>query len=169
MIRRALAAITNHLPARIIDGDNGEPYLERYFVARIFGCEVYLHRFVASDPDRGFHNHPFAWCASLVLSGGYEERIFRADGEYKRHHKRPGSFGWFGPDHLHRVVMPAHGECECWTLFAVGPRVCGWGFLRHLAFANGVCAWVFDPYTQSPSPDWWRTAPKGKELRRCPR
>lgn len=163
MIKRILLFITDYLPARIISGDDGEPYLERYFLARLFGCEIYIHRFVASDPDRGYHNHPFAWCASLVLCGGYEERIWNPDGWYMRRIKRPGSFGWFGPNHLHRVVLREGGYC--WTLFAVGPRIQSWGFMRRGVGDSRLCLWVYSQ-AKSPSQDWWKTAPKGKEMRR---
>ena len=55
------------------------PYLERYFVAgwsprnRRTGPALFLHHFVASDPDDEVHNHPWGWSSSLILTGGYRE------------------------------------------------------------------------------------------------
>ncbi len=180
MIRRVLSAISDRLPARIINGDNGEPYLERYFVARAFGCEMYLHRFVGSDPDRGYHNHPWRWAASVVLSGGYWELLFRAG--HRMSDNSPwcfqvlnGAARWrkpfrmvrFDHNHLHRVVLEP--KSECWTLFVTGPRISeatgAWGFMRQMVMSCNAVIWVFEPYTKSPASDWWKTAPKGRELR----
>ncbi|WP_244260428.1 hypothetical protein [Burkholderia gladioli] len=57
-MRRVLYAISSRLPCRII-ADGNKPYLERYYLATVFGVRFYLHRFVASDPDRGLHDHPW--------------------------------------------------------------------------------------------------------------
>jgi hypothetical protein len=187
-MRNLLYWLSGHLPARMITGDNNERYLERYYIARAFGCELYLHRFLASDPDRGFHNHPWRWAASLVLAGSYVEKLFRADGLPKDRVRKAGHFTVFGPDHLHRVVIldrftgiPVPDQLngllpdrqrgkDCWTLFAVGPRIeyekgRSWGFLRLVDSIVGLHAWVFMPYLKSPSKDWWKTAPKGRDLR----
>jgi hypothetical protein len=166
MMQHLLLKLSDHLPARHIKGENGEPYLERYFVARAFGCELFLHRFLASDPDRGFHNHPWRWAVSLVLSGRYVEFIWSPDGGYRQRWREPGRMAAFGARHLHRVVLPA-SEKECWTLFLTGPRLIGanWGFITLIDVAGGAAAWIFRPYLKSPSPDWHRTAPRGREIR----
>lgn len=64
--------LSSFLPLRIISDGEG-PYLERYYLFTIFGVRFYLHRFVASDPDRGLHDHPWPWAGSIVLSGHYWE------------------------------------------------------------------------------------------------
>jgi len=75
-----LFRITSYCRCRIINGAEQLPYLERYHLLKLpFGYQVYLHRFVASDPGRGLHNHPWKGALSLVLSGRYEE-IRMADG-----------------------------------------------------------------------------------------
>ncbi|MEA3274035.1 MAG: hypothetical protein U9Q81_01780 [Pseudomonadota bacterium] len=73
MIERLLYRISARRPCRFIDGEQGEPYLERYYLFGALGWHAYLHRFVDSDPDRGLHDHPWNRALSLVLSGGYEE------------------------------------------------------------------------------------------------
>jgi hypothetical protein len=72
-MKRLLEWISARRPCRLIEGDQGEPYLERYYLLGAFGWHLYLHRFVDSDPDRGLHDHPREHALSLVLSGGYDE------------------------------------------------------------------------------------------------
>jgi NTP pyrophosphatase (non-canonical NTP hydrolase) len=154
MIRKFLYWLTGKLPARTINGDQGEPYLERYFLFRFFGLQAYIHRFVASDPDRGLHDHPWDWSASLILVGGYRE--IRA-GLLPRN-LRPGRLNIIRGDDFHRIVL-APGR-EAWTLFIHGRRTKGWGFWRegqYLPHAAGK-----DDY---PARTWWKEAARGRELR----
>ena len=72
VIAKALFRASGNLPCRIIADANG-PYLERYYLATVFGIRFYIHRFVASDPGRGLHDHPWPWAGSVVLSGFYFE------------------------------------------------------------------------------------------------
>ncbi|MEJ2214959.1 MAG: hypothetical protein P8Y20_13150, partial [Gammaproteobacteria bacterium] len=68
-----LYRFTGHLRCRIINGNHGEPYLERYHLFRLpGGGGVYIHRFIDSDPDRGLHDHPWKAAVSLILSGSYK-------------------------------------------------------------------------------------------------
>lgn len=183
-MKNLLYWISGFLPARLIKGDDGELYLERYFIARLFGCDVYLHRFIASDPDKGFHNHPWIWASSWVLCGGYWELQFDpADAMQghersnaclrhiirgKAHWRRRFSAVTFRSDHLHRVVLEPGREC--WTLFVAGPRTPDnvWGFLTGSAIGCAHVVWVFSPYTKSPSGDWWKSAPRGRDIARAP-
>lgn len=74
LINRLLFKLSAYLRCRIIHGPNREPYLERYHLLHLpFGIHVYLHRFVASDPGKALHNHPWHSAISLVLSGQYRE------------------------------------------------------------------------------------------------
>jgi hypothetical protein len=166
MMRKFLMWLSSKLPAREIRGEDGQAYLERYFVCRVFGCDVFLHRFVASDPDRGLHNHPWEWAASLVLAGRYLEALFDPLGGFPQRMRHAGSFASFGPDHLHRVLI-VPGE-DCWTLFVVGPRTAqnAWGFLSLVEQDVFPATWTFDLYRKSPTPDWWKTAITGRQLRR---
>lgn len=156
MIRRLLLAYSDRRPAKVIS-DKGRRYLERYFVCSAFGVRVYLHRFVSSDPDRGLHDHPWAWAIAIVLSGWYREM------------RRSGlrEVRWFNiltGDTFHRVLLPAQLD-EVWTLFIVPSRdVKEWGFLRD----KGQMGQVFTPFNYGASGKparWWESAPKGKEIR----
>jgi hypothetical protein len=165
-----LLRFTNRLPCRIIDGEQEEPYLERYYLFGAFGWHAYLHRFVDSDPDRGLHDHPWGRALSLVLTGGYDElRYVRAlaeptaDGrieepQVRRRRVRPWRFNLLRGTDFHRVVL-REGR-SAWTLFLHGPRVKGWGFLR---------SGRFRPMARDAGEfrhrDWWRTAPVGRVAR----
>lgn len=101
-----------------------EEYLERFYLLKIFGRSLYLHRFWRSDLD-GLHDHPWPW-ARIVLTGGYYEEGF--DGKHT----------WCGPGHfvyrdaqtLHRVKLcESRAPGATWTLFAHGRRCRDWGFV----------------------------------------
>lgn len=156
--KKSLAWLASQRPAREIVGDEGEPYLNRYFLCQAFGCTAYLHHFVDSDPGGGYHDHPWRWFYSLCLAGGYIE--VSPLGE--RHHT-PGRLSRMNSTDTHRVVLPPNSEA--WTLFIHGPRIKGWGFfrwslkkLRYEYIAVTVSA-LDNPYDK-----WWKTAPKGKYL-----
>ena len=59
----------------IYDRLDNEPYLERYYLflkdRKRFPFNVFLHRFLKSDPDH-VHDHPWGY-ATLILKGGYYE------------------------------------------------------------------------------------------------
>lgn len=162
MLNRLLLSITAELPARIIkDGDR--PYLERYYLGRAFGFIWYLHRFVASDPDRGLHDHPWRRAVSLVLAGWYLE-------ETRLGTRVVRWINLIGGADFHRVVLP--DERPVWTLFGHSavkhPK--GWGFLRrrYVAEEEGFVV-LYRPHqdrdASADSAAWVKTAPNGRELR----
>lgn len=159
-IAELLRWLSARLPCRLIDGDGGEPYLERYYLAGLFGCHAYLHRFVDSDPDRGLHDHPWRWALSLVLSGGYDE-VRALDARHDSLRTRfvaPGRLNRLRGGDFHRVVLRAGRPA--WTLFLHGPRVKGWGFVR-----DGVTYPMARDGADFRHRDWWREAPTGAEAR----
>lgn len=157
LIEPLIHRITDHLPCRLINGERGEPYLERYYLAGLAGWHLYLHRFVDSDPDRGLHDHPWSRAVSLVLSGGYDELRARPDGSIGCRRVRPGRINGLRGDTYHRVLLRSG---PAWTLFAHGPRVKGWGFKRHDEYQ----AMARDA-SESRHRDWWKRAPKGRVVR----
>jgi hypothetical protein len=169
-IESLLTRLTDRLPCRIIDGEQGEPYLERYYVTGLFGWHAYLHRFVDSDPDRGLHDHPWSRAVSLVLTGGYDElRFVRAPPEedaeapviepaIRTRHIRPWRLNLLRGTDYHRVVL--RSGRPAWTLFLHGPRVKGWGFLR--AGRRKTMARSAADFRHR---DWWLTAPSGRAVR----
>jgi hypothetical protein len=167
VMARFLFWLSRFLPCRIIDGDDG-PYLERYFLASFCGWNFYLHRFVADDPDRGLHDHPWRLAFSLVLSGFYYEETRMGENKVRW-------FNWLTGDSFHRVLLPRHphnpyNRVQCWSLFCHGPTVKRWGFLRDLftgkpgdTIREGTA--IFEPYTyqrEGKQDRWWKTARKGR-------
>lgn len=153
IFHRLLLWITARLPAREIRGEHGDPYLERYYVFSLRGWNVYIHRFLASDPDRGLHDHPWENSISLVLSGGYRELR-----TYSYRILRPGYLNRIRGHDFHRILLDPGREA--WTLFLHGPRTKGWGFQR-----NGEYTPFAEHKDDYPAARWWETAPRGRYLR----
>lgn len=175
-----LYRLGNKLPIRVIS-DNGLPYLERYYVCTLFGLRVYLHRFVGSDPMRGWHDHPFYPCLSVVLWGEYgEERGIPSDVDYMMRDSQSVShfdikpqrvrwFNWLARNTAHRVVIGndwstgidganySSRSKECWTLFVHPAEYrTAWGFWTRKA--NGLSWASFDGGTGTKSSgEWWKT------------
>lgn len=160
MIERLLYRLTARLPCRFIDGERGEPYLERYYLFGAFGWHAYVHRFVDSDPDRGLHDHPWNRAVSLVLAGGYDELRPRA-GDLATpvaRRVRPWRLNFLRGQDYHRVIL-REGR-PAWTLFIHGPRAKGWGFVQ-----NGEYRPMARDAGESRHRDWWKSAPTGQAAR----
>ena len=118
----------------VMDRVENEPYLERYYLflreRNRFPFNVFLHKFLKSDPD-DVHDHPWPFL-TVILRGGYWEWTpqFNAQG-----HKTgeiacwygPGSVRWASANQYHRVELDPN--VTCWTLFMPGPKQRDWGFL----------------------------------------
>lgn len=164
LMRRACYRWQSGLPTRHIS-HRGAPYMERSYVATVFGIRVYLHRFVACDED-GLHDHPFRRSLSLILAGWYWEDLWA-----ERRKRR--WLNYIGPNKLHRVVLPEAAGADVWTLFLHTPRVKDWGIL-HPPEGNGegAKAMRFEVLSDPGDPAlsrWHRQAPTGRELRADPR
>ena len=117
----------------VMDRINNEPYLERYYLflkdRKNFPFNIFLHKFLKSDPD-DVHDHPWPYF-TIILKGGYWEWIpqFVNDvkiGEY-RVWRGPGHFRFCRAVSFHRIELdPA---VTAWTLFFPGPQQREWGFL----------------------------------------
>jgi hypothetical protein len=118
----------------IMDRVNGEPYLERYYLflkdRERFPFNVFLHKFLKSDPD-DVHDHPWPW-ATLILRGGYWEWRPQFDRNGARIGEiakwcGAGSFRIASANTYHRIELDP--DVECWTLFMPGIKQRDWGFL----------------------------------------
>ena len=138
MLLERIAKTLKHLGRQriILDRVSKEPYLERYYVflkdRNWFPFNIFLHRFLKSDPDAQ-HDHPWNYI-TVVLKGGYweyvptydifgyingEEKIWRGAGHIRRCHA----------ESYHRIeVEPG---VDCWTMFIPGKKCRDWGFLDH--------------------------------------
>lgn len=114
-------------PHQIIGGENGDPYMLRWYVIpRNPLLNIYVHKFLRSDDDRALHDHPW-WFVSLILRGSYIEHT-------------PGgarirdawSIAFRPAETRHRVQllinMMTGRELPCWTVIVTGPKRRGWGF-----------------------------------------
>ncbi len=128
----------------ILDRQSNEPYLERYYLflkdRKWFPFNVFLHKFLKSDPD-DVHDHPWPY-ATLILRGGYYEWTPKFDHNGKKigevqHWRGPGHFRTCGAESYHRIELDP--SVECWTLFMPGPQKREWGFL---VSSKGQDRWI---------------------------
>jgi len=154
-INRLLYKLSAYCRCRVINGPDQQPYLERYHLLRLpFGYQVYLHRFVASDPGRGLHNHPWKHALSLLLCGSYEEtRMLDARAGNALHSRwlRPGHFNFISGEVFHRVNIPQNKEC--WSLFVHAPKAKDWGFIQQHEYRDHN-----EIVGEASNPMWWRQA-----------
>lgn len=118
----------------VMDRGENKPYLERYYLflkeRDRFPFNVFLHKFLKSDPD-DVHDHPWPY-ATLILKGGYWEwipifdSVGRKTGEIQ-HWRGPGHFRTCSATSYHRIELDPN--ITAWTLFMPGPKQREWGFL----------------------------------------
>ena len=154
-MRRLLQRISRSLPVRIIERRDGLPYLERFYLFRVWRWTFFLHKFVSSDPEGEVHDHPWN-SLSIMLVGSYLETRWLGGElvEFKR--------TWVNlikGETFHRVTLfekintwagVVRLEQSCWTLFIHAPRFKGWGFLRRLSLESGGESMTFYSYTPVP-------------------
>jgi len=118
----------------VMDRQNDEPYLERYYLflkdRQRFPFNIFLHKFLKSDPD-DVHDHPWPY-ATLILKGGYYEWVPQFDKDGNKiaeiaYWRKPGHFRTSSANSFHRIELDP--TVECWTLFMPGPQKREWGFL----------------------------------------
>ena len=154
-LKYLLYRLSAYCRCRVINGPDDQPYLERYHLLRLpLGYRVYLHRFVASDPGRGLHNHPWKRAISLVLSGGYEETRMldaKAGNLLQRRWLHAGCFNLISGEVFHRVNIPENSEC--WSLFIHAPKAKAWGFIQQQQYRDHN-----EIVVQASNPLWWKQA-----------
>ena len=109
----------------IMDRQADEPYLERYYLflkdRGTFPFNIFLHKFLKSDPD-DLHDHPWRYF-TFILRGGYWE--YTPTG---KHWRGPGHFRVCNSESLHRIeVEPG---VHAWSLFIPFSKVREWGFIK---------------------------------------
>jgi hypothetical protein len=118
----------------VYDRVDNEPYLERYYLflreRERFPFNVFLHKFLKSDPD-DVHDHPWPYF-TVILRGGYYEWIPQFDSAGRKfgeigHWRGPGHFRVSSATSYHRIELDP--DVTCWTLFCPGPKQRDWGFL----------------------------------------
>ena len=124
----------------ILDRESSEPYLERYYLLlkdrNVFPFNVFLHKFLKSDPDGALHDHPWNYI-TIILRGGYWEIVPTIkNGRIAR--KNNGEMVtnkiWRGAGHMRRCDAFSFHRIElekgtnAWKLFIPGIRKRDWGF-----------------------------------------
>ena len=108
----------------IYDRESNQPYLERFYLflkdREDFPFNIFLHRFLKSDPD-DLHDHPWNY-RTLILYGGYWE--YTEKGKFWR---GPLSYRYSDAKQFHRIQLDEEIN-YCWTLFMPGKKVRDWGF-----------------------------------------
>ncbi|UDY80342.1 hypothetical protein AXY1_31 [Achromobacter phage AXY1] len=176
-----LTWLTDRLPARLIS-DNGVDYMIRFYLFTAFGRRFYIHKFLASDPDRGIHNHPWRKAWSFIMLGWYFEELRGLASENGRRVRKVRWFNSLVADSCHRVILPS--DEPVWTLFVhtVGD-VQEWGFFQRIDNLFEMISWrdergnlyvepdareIYTPF-QYPggkkNSEWWKGAPNGRTLR----
>lgn len=164
-IAEKLYQLTDELPMRWVDDDNGVRYLERYYLTTLFGFRVYIHCFLNPDPDRGLHDHPWAFAVAVRLSGYYYEQT-------RAWRRRQRLVRFLTGDTFHRITSLSGREV--WTLFAhTADDVKPWGFWREGDQLTNppkpTGAALFIPYEykrEGGKPfKWWETAKTRKQWR----
>ena len=155
-IRWLVIFICNYLPVKIIRDDKGVPFLYRYhlFTFGNDGPGMCIHNFVKSDPERGYHDHPWQNAVSFILCGRYDERILDKD-HYKTYERNRWTFNWLnGTNDFHRVMVE-EGK-DVWTLFAFQKRSKTWGMIGLDGQYKAMSTTIEDK-----DGGWWRTVMKG--------
>ena len=118
----------------VLDRASSEPYLERYYLflkdRKWFPFNVFLHKFLKSDPD-DLHDHPWPY-TTIILKGGYYEwtPVYDKNGRKVTEVARwcgPGHFRVCGANSFHRIELDP--DVTCSTLFMPGPQRREWGFM----------------------------------------
>ena len=110
---------------RIIkDRESNEDYLERYYLflrdRKDFPFNIFLHKFLKSDPDE-LHDHPWDFI-TIILRGGYWEHTTKG-----KFWKKPFSIHYRKATDLHRIELDKKVN-DVWTLFIPLRRKREWGF-----------------------------------------
>lgn len=150
-----LRKICDYLPVKIIRDDEGIPFLYRYHVFNLYkdGPGMCIHHFVKSDPDRGYHDHPWNYGLSFIATGGYEERILNDDNKtFQTKHRKPWSFNFLRGHKFHRVML----QKSSWTIFFHTARAKTWNMID----LNGKKYAMSNTVTDKDG-GWWKTSKKG--------
>jgi ADP-ribose pyrophosphatase YjhB (NUDIX family) len=157
-IRWIIVFLTNFMPVKVIRDDKGVPFLYRYHIFSWSndGPGICIHHFVKSDPDRGYHDHPWLKSFSFILCGGYEERILNDDRKsYTIHQRKRWRINYLnGVETFHRVMIE-EGK-DVWTLFFFQKRRKTWGMVGLDGEYHPMSTTVHDQ-----DGGWWNHVMKG--------
>lgn len=162
LVRCFILFITDFLPVKVVRDEKGVPFLYKYHILSLYkdGPGICIHHFVKSDPERGYHDHPWKRSFSFILCGGYEERIFNLSEEcgYIKHDRPRFTFNYLDGVNVFHRVMIEEGK-DAWTLFFFQKRSKPWGMI---SLKGGYKA--MNPEVVDRDGDWWKTNSKGLSI-----
>lgn len=120
--------ITKNLEGVNIVSNEGKTLLQRWFIVNTSILGIYLHKCTYPDTDPNlYHDHPWSWSCSIILSGYYIEECLDFNHPVKK--KRSAlSINFIHRDTFHRLSdISDHGV---WTIYFRGKKVKKDGFLQ---------------------------------------
>ncbi len=115
-------------------GDDCPPFVQRWtvvpaFISRLFGCDVFLHRFIRSDYAQDMHDH-VARFISIGVRGRYVE--LTPDGEMEW---RAPWIRTFPANHIHTIKL--YPNETAWTMVIIFRlKRKEWGFWKDGAWIH---------------------------------
>lgn len=148
-VRAYLEANTLLMESTLIRRDDKRPYMRRFYPqGKKINLEAqeeqngfgwFIHKFLSSDDPFEVHNHPWTWCASVILLNSYIETRYKWGWESVKNEGKkvflskpktrllmPNMLNVITHDVMHQVNLV--DDQPVWTLFIHGPRVSTWGF-----------------------------------------
>lgn len=121
---------------KVIRSRKGDLHFRRWALVESDPFSIYLHFVYRADEDIALHNHPWEWCWSMILYGGYYEK--RATHEMMnskmvtsihsyRGIRGPLSTLKMKPQHYH-AIRGLYKKVSV-SLFLAGKRTPSWGYL----------------------------------------
>ena len=102
----------------------GQPYLDRYVIARIGRLQIYLHKWYGQDPEEHYHDH--RWIGLFwIVRGGYQEIRVTPSGQEHCHWR--GIFNFIRPRTIHRISHTQPNTVTLGVMFRVRKY---WHFYR---------------------------------------
>ena len=112
-------------------GEEGVPYLLRWWLFKSAFLCVYLHKFLHSDSDRALHDHP-APSLSFLLGDYLEIILDEPNGVRRIVRRKQFNFVYRKATHIHRIVLYSDRNKKpipVYTLFLFfGSKRRNWGF-----------------------------------------
>lgn len=173
MLNKMFFWLSGFLRCKIINGEDGQPYLERYMLLRYKEHVVFLHRFLDSDSDRGIHDHPWDQSFSFILAGGYNEKRLVVNSKTNKEEViirdiRPMSVNNIKGNDFHQILLKP--RVPAWTIFYHAKRTKTWGFQCYNLFnntneINKLSYEVYDDKT-NPKDHWEKYSALGRDSKR---
>ncbi len=125
-MNRLFGYLFNKLPGVDIVSTNGDTILKRRYILNSKYLGIFLHQIVSADEDPNiFHDHPWEWSFSIILSGSYGEEILTEKED--KIFRKISYFNFISKDTFHRIVSVSPSKPI--TLFVRGKKSKNDGFL----------------------------------------